>query len=189
MPDAKQPDNQGATIVIHQKVGQESQAAYQQWIEEIDGVLRGQPGFIDRQLIRPVPGLTSTYTIIIRFKDRPTLESWINSDTRKNWLEKVYPLLDHDQEYSIHTGLEFLFQPPNAPAGAPIRWKQFLITWSAIYPLVLTIPLLLLPLLRAMGLPETRFLDLLFVTLAVVFMMIYVVMPRYTKLVRHWLFK
>jgi len=70
----------------------------------------------------------------------------------------------------------------------PIRWKQALVTWSAIYPLVLILPFLLLP-LHQLGLPDNHYLDTLIITGIAVLLMVYVVMPRYTKLIHAWLFR
>ena len=69
-----------------------------------------------------------------------------------------------------------------------MRWKQYLLTWSAIYPLVLGVPLLVTPVLRQLGVPSNQFLTTLVVTGIVVFLMVYLVMPRYTKLIQRWLF-
>jgi hypothetical protein len=69
-----------------------------------------------------------------------------------------------------------------------VRWKQSLITWSAIYPLVLGVPLLVVPVLQLIGVPDHRFVTVFFVTAVVVLLMVYVIMPRYTALVRRWLF-
>jgi hypothetical protein len=70
----------------------------------------------------------------------------------------------------------------------PARWRQYVVTWSAIYPLVLGVPLVVTPVLQLLGLPDNHYLTTLVVTGAVVFLMVYVVMPRYTKLIRRWLF-
>jgi uncharacterized protein len=70
----------------------------------------------------------------------------------------------------------------------PVRWKQYLVTWSAIYPLVLAVPLLVKPVLQQLGVPDNHLLTTLVVTGTVVFLMVYLVMPRYTKLIRRWLF-
>ncbi len=77
----------------------------------------------------------------------------------------------------------------HSKTNIPIRWKQFLVTWSAIFPLVTILPPLLLPLLRAIGLPANHYLDMLIVTGTVVSLMVYLVMPHYTRLIQHWLFK
>lgn len=93
-----------------------------------------------------------------------------------------------DGDFFIRSGLEFSSTPEGVKAKVPVWWKQFLITWSAICPLVLVIPLVVAPVLRKLGLPHDRFLDTLFATATIVFLMIYLVMPRYTKLLQRWLF-
>jgi antibiotic biosynthesis monooxygenase (ABM) superfamily enzyme len=84
--------------------------------------------------------------------------------------------------------LDFWFAPGGAKATVPLRWKQFIVTWSAIYPLVLGVPLVVTPALRRLGIPDDPLLTALAVTATVVFLMVYVVMPRYTRLIRRWLF-
>jgi antibiotic biosynthesis monooxygenase (ABM) superfamily enzyme len=50
------------------------------------------------------------------------------------------------------------------------------------------VPWVVGPLLRRLGAPEGRLLTTLVVTGAVVFLMVYLVMPRYTRLLKRWLF-
>ena len=192
MPD-QQPRQKnldsGATAVINHHVRDDQHRSYEGWMSRISAIVSKHPGFLDSQVIRPVPGLTNTYTVIIRFDDRGHLEAWLNSDVRKNLIEEVRPLLGREDSYAIQSGLEFLFNPETPVAKGPVRWKQFLLTWSAIYPLVLIIPALLLPCLRLLGIPQLRMLDMLLVTGVMVALMVYLVMPRYTRLLRGWLFK
>ena len=113
----------------------------------------------------------------------------MSSPERNRLIAKVRPILSTDDDFFIRTGLDFWFAPEGARARLPVRWRQFIITWSVIYPLVLGVPLLVTPVLRAAGLPRTPFVDTLVVTGVIVGLMIYVVMPRYTRLVHRWLFK
>lgn len=110
------------------------------------------------------------------------------SSTRARLIEKASPLLAKGDSFFISSGLDFWFTPQGAQARIPIRWKQLLVTWSAIYPLVLCLPLVIVPLLRALGLPQILYLDMLVITGTVAALMIYVVMPRYTRLIQTWLF-
>ena len=146
------------------------------------------PGHIDSQFIRPISNLTYTYTIIIRFDSIANLKNWMDSKQRKDLISEVRPLLARDDQYSINSGLDFLFSNPDK-VKTPVRWKQYLVTWSAIYPLVLVMPFALLPLLRIMNIPQTIYFDTLVITGIVVMLMIYVIMPRYTRLIRSWLYK
>ncbi|MGD9850525.1 MAG: antibiotic biosynthesis monooxygenase [Nitrospirales bacterium] len=178
----------GATAVITHRVRDGQQAGYDAWLNEIGPLCRGSRGHLDWQIIRPIAALTATYTVIIRFDTTAHLQEWMNSEARKRLIEKVRPLLAQDDDFFIRSGLDFWFTPEGARAKVPVRWKQFLVTWSAIYPLVLGIPLGVAPVLRQMGVSHDRYLDTLVVTGAVVWLMVYLVMPRYTKLIQRWLF-
>lgn len=188
MTDTTVPSDAGATVVITHRVHDGKQAAYEDWLNEIAPISRTYPGMVDWHVVRPVPGLTATYTYILRFDTRDHLENWMNSDDRKRLIDKVRPLLATDDDFFIRSGLDFWFTPEGAKAKLPTRWKQFLVTWSAIFPLVLGVPLVVLPAVHHLGLPANHYLDVLFVTGTVVALMVYVIMPRYTKLVHRWLF-
>jgi len=184
----QQATENGATVVITHRVRDGKQRDYERWLEEIGPLCRNSPGHLDWQILRPIPGLTGTYTVVIRFDSNENLRDWMNSDHRKQLIEKVRPLLAIDDIYNIRSGLDFWFTPEAGSMKVPVRWKQFLITWSAIYPLVLFTPLLVIPAMRLLRLPDYRLLNALLVTGTIVWLMVYVVMPRYTKLVRRWLF-
>ena len=149
---------------------------------------RASAGCLDLQIIRPITGLTSTYTVVIRFDLRKHLEIWMNSNERARFVEEVRPLLAKDDEYSVLSGLDFLFTPEGGSAKAPIRWKQFLVTWSAVYPLLLGVSLVISPILRQLGLLENHYTDTLLTTGIVVALTVYIVMPAYTRLIQRWLF-
>ena len=112
----------------------------------------------------------------------------MESPTRTRLIEKVQPLFVTGDDFFISSGLDFWFTPAGAKAKVPVRWKQYLVTWSAIYPLVLGVPLVVEPMLRHLGVSNNHFLTTFAITGAVVFLMVYVVMPRYTKLIQRWLF-
>lgn len=179
---------QGATVVITHRVREGQLAQYDEWLNEIGPLCRASAGQIDWQLIRPIAGLTATYTIILRFDTQEHLETWMQSPERKRLIEKVRPILAQDDDFFIRSGLDFWFTPEGAKASVPVRWKQFLVTWSAIFPLVLLMPLVIVPILRHLGLPRNLYLDTLCVTGAIVSLMVYVIMPNYTRLIKRWLF-
>ena len=181
-------ENQGASVVISHHILDGKQQQYEQWLNEIVPLTRHAKGFIDWQIIRPIQGLTFVYTVIIRFDTIENLKNWIDSDDRKKLIEKANPLFHKNDHYKIKSGLDFLFENENE-TKIPVRWKQFLVTWSAIYPLSLVVPLLLLPFLRLLKIPANHYSDGLLISASIVFLMVFFVMPNYTKLIRKWLFK
>ena len=190
-PTTKKPasmDNQGASVVINHHILDGKQKQYDLWLNEIGPICRNSTGFVDSQIIRPIPNLTFDYTVIIRFDSIKNLKIWIESKERETLIEKAKPLFAQEDKYFIKSGLDFLFSAENQKQNVPVRWKQYLVTWSAIYPLTLFVPLVVLPILKVLSIPEDKFISSFFVSGIVVFIMIYLLMPKYTRLIRKWLY-
>ena len=184
-----QTENQGATGVITHRVRRDSHPEYERWLEQIQPLCKSMPGHLDSHIIRPVPGLTEIYTVVIRFDTTAHLRHWLDSPDRAQLIDQVNPLLATGDDFFTSSGLDFWFTPTGAQAKVPVRWKQFLLTWSAIYPLALVAPMIVLPALQALGLPDMLPVRTFVATGVIVFFMVYLVMPRYTRLMQRWLFE
>jgi len=179
---------QTATVVISHQVNDQYKSNYEAWLKEIIPVSKSYPGHLGVSIVHPVAGATVTYTVIIRFDTRKNLLNWMGSDDRKKLIEKVKPYLADDDKFFVRSGLDFWFTPEGAKAKLPTKWKQFLVTWSAIFPLVLGMSALIEWLVNNLSISVNHPVKVLGLTFLVVLMMVYVVMPRYTKLVHKWLF-
>jgi antibiotic biosynthesis monooxygenase (ABM) superfamily enzyme len=186
--DTEAADEQTATVVITHQIKEEFKSNYEAWLNEIIPVSKPYPGHLGVSIVHPVPGATVTYTVIIRFDTRKNLLTWMESDDRKKLIEKVKPCLVEDDKFFVRSGLDFWFTPEGAKAKLPTKWKQFLVTWSAIFPLVLVMSALIDWLTTSISITLNHPVKVLSLTILVVLMMVYVVMPRYTKLVHKWLF-
>lgn len=179
---------EGASVVITHHVSPAHQPAYEHWLTQIGPLCRASAGLLDWHIIRPIAGYTQTYSVIIRYQNEDYLKQWLDSPQRQALIAQITPLLAQADDYRVSSGLDFLFTSPQQPAAQPpVRWKQFLLTWSAIFPLVSLVSSLLLPLLEQPSLPQSRLLHTFCITGVVVALMVYVVMPRYTRMVRGWL--
>nr|WP_294838267.1 antibiotic biosynthesis monooxygenase [uncultured Methylotenera sp.] len=179
---------QAATAVISHHVKDDAKLDYEAWLNEIIPVAKSYPGHLGVSIVHPVAGATVTYTVIIRFDTRKNLLTWMQSKDRKKLIKKVQPHLVEDDKFFVRSGLDFWFTPQEAKAKLPTKWKQLLMTWSAIFPLVLTMSALVNWLANSIQVSLGHELTVLITTFLVVLMMVYVVMPRYTKLVHKWLF-
>lgn len=180
---------QGASVVITHHIIKGKEKNYEQWLLEISQMCKNSAGFIDWQIIRPIPDLTFVYTVIIRFNTISNLKNWMESSERKALIYKATSFFAKDDNYVINSGLDFLFTTNNESPKAPVRWKQYLVTWSAIYPLSLFVPLIILPFFRFVNLPQNHYLESVIVSGTIVCLMVYVIMPHYTKLIKNWLYK
>ncbi len=185
---ASNESQQGATAFITHQVREDKKNMYENWLKEIASACKSHIGSLDVNVISPIPDLTETYSLIIRFDTPEHLDQWLRSDDCVSFVEKVQPLLGRDEDIFIKSGLDFWFTPEGAKAQLPKRWKQFLVTWSAIYPITLIAQKLVLYSIQLLRIPENFFLNTFLITGIVVWAMVYVVMPRYTRLVQRWLF-
>lgn len=201
--DPRQPDLRNATLdqvaaralpgadtvtaVIQQTVRRDAVAAYEQWLQKVVPIAARFPGHRGVNVIHPAAGGLQ-YTITIRFDSLAHAQDWFASDARRQLVEEVTPLLDADEKVETRTGLEFWFHPP---AGQPPakRYKQYLLTLSVIYPLTMAVPALLQRLLGPVPVLSSYLVEHLLSSAAIVALMVYLVMPRYTRLMARWLYK
>lgn len=177
------PDETVTGIIVH-RPRPDARDEYERWLLEIREACQRFPGYLSTDVIRPVGG-QDTYTVIIRFAGIAQLKAWIESDVRRAFLERVEHALEQGDRYAIHTGLDFWFAPPTVKP--PARWKQFVLTLSAIFPLTVIVPWALSPLVGwSQGVAPILAGKFLVATL-IVFLMVYLIMPHYTRMVAKWL--
>ena len=175
------------TAVIQQTVKPEAIAQYEQWLRRVMPIAARFPGHRGVNVIHPAPG-TLQYTITIRFDSLAHAQDWFGSDARRQLIDEAAEFLDADERVETRTGLEFWFRPPAGQKPAK-RYKQFLLTLSVIYPLTMLVPAVLHRLFdRVVPMPN-YFGEHLIASAAVVALMVYAIMPRYTRLMARWLYK
>jgi antibiotic biosynthesis monooxygenase (ABM) superfamily enzyme len=180
--------NSGAIVVISHHVKEGNEQQYEAWLNEIVPRSKTYAGHMGVHIIRPVPGASKKYTAIIRFDTHEHLLTWMHSPDRDALIEKIQPLLADDDRFHVISGMDFWFTPEGAQARLPKRWKQFLVTWSAIFPLVTLTSAAITKFIGYFSLDDNFYIKTFVITGIVVTLMVYVVMPRYTKLVARWLF-
>ena len=180
--------NDFATLVIQHHVKPEATANYESWVKEIAQEGQRFKGHLGVNVIRP-HGTSSSYSIVLRFDSHEHLMGWIESDTRKRLVQEAQSLLLEAEDLEIQTGLEYWFTPPSTKQLHAKPFKQFLITLSAIFPLTVVVPWALHPLFERTLFLESPIATKFVVAVIIVLLMVYVIMPRYTRLVAGWLFK
>jgi|APIni6443716594_1056825.scaffolds.fasta_scaffold280789_1 hypothetical protein len=178
--------NQTVTAIIVHHPRRDSWLEYERWLVDVGTACRRFEGYLSTDVIRPV-GNHTTFTVIIRFAGIEALQTWMESDVRREFLHRIEHALEKGDRYVVNTGIDFWFSPPTGKP--PVPWKQFLLTLSAIFPLTVIVPALLGTLLDTwQGLPAMLIGKLLVAT-CIVGLMVYVIMPRYTRMVATWLYR
>lgn len=138
------------TLVISHVLDPEHGQRYEAWLGKIMPIAAEFPGHLGANVIRPAPG-QNLWSIIIRFDTIEHLYAWTQSETRRELVAEIAPLLSEGDRTEVRTEPAFWFTPPAANVRQPRRWKQFLITLLVIFPstnLVPSITGMLLPSLK-----------------------------------------
>lgn len=175
-----------AAFAITHSVKDGARQRYEEWTREVLGAVSSYPGYLGREVFLPTHG-NRKYTIIVRFDDEEHLKNWADSDTRREFIDRAGDLLEKGDQNEIRTGVDFWFTPEGA--RPPKAWKQFLLTASVVYPLSLILPRLLAPLYAAVPPLRHPLVGALIMAALLTGLLTFVIMPRYTRLVRTWLYK
>jgi antibiotic biosynthesis monooxygenase (ABM) superfamily enzyme len=151
----------------------------------VNGIMRAAarwPGFLGGGVLRPGKA-GQDWHVVYRFADASSLERWEESPLRAEWLAAAG---DFARETGVAriSGLETWFELPGRTAPAPPRWKMWLVTLVAVFPLALPFNVLVVPHLG--GLPVM--LRTLALSMSLTVLMTWLVMPRLTRMLAGWLY-
>ena len=178
--------NEFVTLVIRHLVKAPHAQDYEAWLKRIIPVAQGFPGHLGVNVIRPTSD-GGTYTIILRFDNAGHLEAWVNSAQRRALLAEVAPVLQAPDHLEVTSGSSFWFTPEVPGVRQPARWKQALLTLLIIYPLTKLVPALWHPVFEQFPALSRPFVGDLLVTATLVALVVYLIMPRATRLLAAWL--
>lgn len=173
------------TAIISHIIRPGREQGYEEWFRGIAADARTFKGHLGVSTIRPRDHVHPEYVVILKFDRYDNLKIWLESDTRREWIERLQPLIEKPELIQTLTGLETWFTLPKQPLKAPPpRYKMVLVTWFGVFVTLVVVSRLLSPLLS--GLPIL--LNQLITTGLVVVLLTYVIMPRLTRLLQRWLY-
>ncbi|MGK7905785.1 MAG: antibiotic biosynthesis monooxygenase [Synechococcus sp.] len=183
--DDRRHSSYHVTAVITHRVKPNLRLRYENWISGISAAARMFEGHLGVNILRPQQNAVPDYVIVLRFDTCTHLTAWLQSEVRKSWLEKVYPLIQKQENIQVLTGLESWFELPEqrTPTG-PKRYKQAILVWCGVMLVTLCVNPLITPLLAYLPWPLSQAIG---VAITVV-LLSYVIMPQLTLRLKHWLF-
>ena len=180
-PAAEEPP---VTVLYSRRVKPGREADFEAWAHGIVAASRQFPGHLSASVLDDPSD--REYHVLFSFADRKSLGAWLDSDERRRWLARVDELLEADQGPQQLTGLETWFKLPGSKVPTmkpPPRWKMWLVSMVAVYPLVLAFQVLVVPRMAGLPLPVRA----LMFPLVLLTLMTFVVMPVVTRVLRRWL--
>ncbi|WP_404790690.1 antibiotic biosynthesis monooxygenase [Altericista sp. CCNU0014] len=178
-------ENGPVTAVISHVVRPGREHGYEAWFHGIAADARKFKGYLGVSAIHPQDHAHPEYVVILKFDCYDNLKIWLESDVRRDWIERLQPLIERPEDIQTLTGLEVWFTLPDKPMTAPPpRYKMSILTALAVFAVSQVLGLVLTP-----ALIDLHFLVRSFVlTMVTVFILTYLVMPRVTRLFYGWLY-
>ena len=181
----EQHDDGSVTVVTSRRVKPGREEDFEKWLEGIGAAAAKYPGYVWRRVTRPKARDLPEYTVVFKFDSVEHLRGWTESEERKDWLDRVKPLVLDDFKETVLTGLETWFTLPAQPGlMPPPRYKMAIVTLLVIYPLSLALGAALARMPDAIP----SFVRSILGSVIMIALMTYVIMPRVTRLLRRWLY-
>ena len=175
------------TILITRSPRKTNQKEFEQALSDtIDAALQF-PGHLGVTVLKPQTDESNDYQIIVKFTSETDYQRWCHSHEAAHWFKILNRLEEKPPNLEIMTGIETWFAVNSStprPMIPPPRYKMAIVTWLAIFILIVIINLLFGSFLASLPM----LLRSLVLTVGLVGLMTYIVMPRMTKLFGWWLY-
>ena len=175
------------TILITRSPRKTNQKEFEQALSDtIDAALEF-PGHLGVTVLKPQRGESNDYQIIVKFASEIDYQRWCHSHEATYWFKILNRLEEKPPNLEIMTGIETWFavnSSTSRPMIPPPRYKMAIVTWIAIFILIVIINLLFGSFLASLPMLLRSFV----LTVGLVGLMTYVVMPRMTRLFSWWLY-
>lgn len=173
------------TVVVSRRVRKGQEAEFEKLSSQMTERAANFPGHLGATMFRPSSPEDPEYRIMFKFRDRKTLDAWETSEERAELLAQIESLLLQPSERDVTSGIVTWFTLPGQnPVKPPPKWKMTIVSWLALYPAVTLVFILFGDLLAKVPLLFRTML----VTIVVMLLMSYVLMPRMTRWFAFWLF-
>jgi uncharacterized protein len=176
------------TVLVSRYPCKDKEREFKKALSDTIDVALKFPGHLGVTILKPQANESNAYRIIVKFDCVDNYQQWRRSPEAVYWFNVLTSLEEQPPNLEVMTGLEAWFAVSSSvtlrPIVPPLRYKMALITWLAIFPLIVVINLLFGNILGQLPM----LLRSLIISATLVLLMTYVVMPRMTRLFTSWLY-
>lgn len=183
--ETKLPENMPITTIVRHRIKIGAEKDFERWINDISKIARTYKGFKGRFMIPPKEESSlNLYIIAFQFENLETLTNWMDSEERKLELEKLKVYSEQEMQLEYQEGIDFWFTQPKDQVNRPPKWKMSILTWIAVFPGVV-----FLSKFFSFMFPDfSSTFIVFFVTLTLVALLTWVLMPNLTRIFKKWLY-
>lgn len=185
MTDAIKPNEAGPVrVAVTHLVDSQKRGPFEAKLKEVMGIAASYPGFLGTEIVKRDRGPRCEYNVFYRFDTLEHYTAWNDSKIKLGLLDQLHRFTVSSHKTFL-TGLETWFSLGQDQAIVPPpKYKMALSTWAGVY-------LLLVLIFNLLGKPLgtlPMMLRFFIVSLVVVLLMTYLVMPLITRLLAKWLY-
>lgn len=186
-PAPKTGPDEVVTLVVKHLIKAGLEADYEAWLRRIVRIAGERPGHLGVDVVRSQQNGLALFTCVLRYRSTDALERWLDSPERKDLIAEATPMLADGDKTEIGAVNEFWFSPLADSAAKPPRWKQAVVSLFVILPQTLLLPFIWGPILRLHPFLSNYVVSTFLVTLTIVLLVVYLLMPAATRLFAPWL--
>ncbi|MCS3515933.1 MULTISPECIES: antibiotic biosynthesis monooxygenase [Pseudomonas] len=175
------------TLVVKHLIKTGREADYEAWLRRTVRIAGERPGHLGVDVVRSKQNGLTLFTCVLRYRSTDDLETWLNSPERKTLIAEATPMLADGDKTEIGAVNEFWFTPLADSAAKPPRWKQAVVSLFVILPQTLLLPFIWGPILRLHPFLSNYVVSTFLVTVTIVLLVVYLLMPAATRLFAPWL--
>ena len=179
------PENMPLTTIVRHSIKAGAEKDFENWVNAIGQKVSTFKGFKGRYVVPPKTEVaTNEYIVAFQFENLSDLMTWMYSDERKSALKKLKLFSEKEMQLEHHEGIDYWFTTSGLEAKRPPKWKMAVLTWVAVFPMVL----LLLDIYGRLFPSTSLTIKVFFVSITLVGLLTWLLMPYLTKLFKKWLF-
>lgn len=144
----------GATAVVVQRVPAASVEWFMDWQRGVTEAVEAFAGYGGTEVYPPAGSQAGEWVVLINFDDEESLQAWIDSPVRREWVEKLHRHVGAFDLKVMPSGFSSWFTSClGGPDGAPPpSWKMALVVLLGLYPTVMLLTLFPGPYTQPLGL-------------------------------------
>lgn len=132
-----------ASAIIVQRVPRAAVDRFVEWHRGIAQAAAGFDGYQGEDIYAPTGDQSDEWVVALHFENEETLQRWLTSPVRKQWLEKIQADMGAARLMTLHGGFAAWFagRVQGSDSPSPPGWKIALTVLLGLYPTVMLLVL------------------------------------------------